>query len=69
MWPILSKSSDPLHFAVYEGLSPPLFPSGSVRETRETQVRSLGQEDPLEEENGNPLSYHCLGNPMDTETW
>ena len=28
-------------------------------------VRSLNQEDPLEKENGNPLQYSCLGNPMD----
>ena len=32
---------------------------------RETRVRSLGQEDPLEKENGNPLQYSCLENPMD----
>ena len=32
----------------------------------EIQVRSLGQEDPLEKEgNGNPLQYSCLENPMD----
>ena len=35
---------------------------------RETQVWSLGQEDPLEKENGNPLQYSCLGNPMDRGT-
>ena len=29
------------------------------------QVRSLGQENPLEEEPGNPLQYSCLENPMD----
>ena len=29
------------------------------------QVRSLGLEDPLEEENGNPLQYSCLENPME----
>ena len=33
------------------------------------QVRSLGQEDPLDEGNGNPLQYSCLGNPMDRGTW
>ena len=27
---------------------------------RETQVQSLGWEDPLEKENGNPLQYSCL---------
>ena len=37
----------------------------AVQETQETQVQSLGQEDPLEEENGNPLRYSCLENLMD----
>ena len=37
----------------------------AVQETREMQVQSQGQEDPLEEENGNPLRYSCLENPMD----
>ena len=32
---------------------------------KETWVRSLGREDPLE--NGNPLQYSCLENPMDRE--
>ena len=36
---------------------------------QETQVQSLGQEDPLEEENGNPLLYSGLGNPMDRAAW
>ena len=31
----------------------------------ETQVRSLGWEDPPREGNGNPLQYYCLENPMD----
>ena len=35
---------------------------------QETQVRSLGQEDPLGEGNGSPLQYPCLGNPMDRGT-
>ena len=35
----------------------------------ETQVRSLGQEDPLEKENGNPLQCPCLENPMDRRAW
>ena len=34
---------------------------------QETQVRSLGQEDPLEEEMASPLQYSCLGNPTDRE--
>ena len=31
----------------------------------ETQVRSLGREDPLEEGMANPLQYSCLENSMD----
>ena len=36
---------------------------------QETQVQSLGQEDPLEEGNGNPLQYSCLENPKDRGAW
>ena len=36
---------------------------------QETQVQYLGPEDPLEEKNGNPLQYSCLGNPMDRGAW
>ena len=32
---------------------------------RETQVRSLGQEDSPGEGNGNPLQYSCLEKSMD----
>ena len=32
----------------------------AMKKTQEIQVLSLGQEDPLEEENGNPLQYSCL---------
>ena len=35
---------------------------------QETQVQSLGQEDPLER-NGNPLQYFCLANSMDRGAW
>ena len=35
---------------------------------QETQVQSLGQEDPLEKD-GNPLQYFCLENPMDRGDW
>ena len=38
-----------------------------MQETQEMLVRPLGWEDPLEEENNNPLRYSCLGNPMDRE--
>ena len=33
---------------------------------QKTQVRSLGQEDPLEE-SSNSVQYSCLENPMDRE--
>ena len=36
--------------------------------TQETQVRSLGQEDPVEG-NGNPLQYSYLENPKDRGAW
>ena len=32
---------------------------------QETQVQSLGQKDSPGEENGNPLRYSCLENPME----
>ena len=35
----------------------------------ETQVQSLGQEDPPGEGNGTPLQDSCLGNSMDREAW
>ena len=34
---------------------------------QETQVQSLGWKDSPGEENGNPLQYSCLENPMDRE--
>ena len=39
-----------------------------MQETYETQVRSLGQEDPRGG-HGNPLQYSCLENPMDRGAW
>ena len=37
---------------------------------RETQIPSLGQEDPLEKGmNGKPLQYSCLENSMDRGPW
>ena len=32
-------------------------------------VGSLGQKDPLEVGNGNPLLHSCLENPMDRGAW
>ena len=37
----------------------------SLPVVRETWVQSLGQEDSPGKENGNPLQYSSLGNPMD----
>ena len=37
-----------------------------MQEAQEMQVRSLGQEGPLEED-GNPLQYSCLESPMGEE--
>ena len=37
-----------------------------MQEAQEMQVRSLGQEGPLEED-GNPLQYSCLESPMREE--
>ena len=39
-----------------------------MQEAQEMQVRSLGQEGPLEED-GSPLQYSCLENPMGTGAW
>ena len=36
---------------------------------QETQVQSLGQEDPLEKEMANPLQYSWLENPIDGGVW
>ena len=36
---------------------------------QEMWLRSLGQEDPPGEGNGNPLHYSCLGNPVDRGAW
>ena len=35
----------------------------------EKWVRSLGQEDPLDEEMAVPFQYSCLENPMDRGPW
>ena len=49
------------------------FPSGSVVKNlpamQKMWVWTLGWEDPLEEEMGNPLQYPCLGNPRDRGAW
>ena len=36
---------------------------------RETWIRSLGWEDPLQKESCNPLQDYCLDNPMDRGAW
>ena len=39
----------------------------AMQKMQEMQVQFLGQEDPLEKENGNPLQYYCLENPWTEE--
>ena len=41
----------------------------AMQETQETWVQSPGQEESREGENGNPLQYSCLKNPMDRGAW
>ena len=41
----------------------------NLPEMQETQVQSLGQEEPLEKEMANPLQYSWLGNPTDRGAW
>jgi len=36
----------------------------ATQKTQETWARSLGQEDPLEEENDNPCQYYYLKSPV-----
>ena len=40
-----------------------------MQDMQETQVPSLGQEDPLEEGMATPLQYSSLENPMDRGAW
>ena len=41
----------------------------AMQETRETWVQFLSQEDPLEEENDNPLQYSWLEISKDRRAW
>ena len=41
----------------------------AMQETQEMRVQSLGWEDPLEEENYNPLQCSCLKNPTYRGAW
>ena len=59
------KTSEELYsFIAQQVKNPP-----AMQETWETWVQSPSQEDPLKEENGNPLQYSCLENPMDRGVW
>ena len=40
-----------------------------MQELKDTQVRSLGREDPLEEDMATALVYTCWKNPMDRGNW
>ena len=50
-------------------MAPQVKNSPAVQETQEIQVQSESWKDPLEEENGSPLQYFCLKNPMDRGDW
>ena len=41
----------------------------AMQEMQQTQVQSLGWEDPLEEEMATHSQYSCLANPMDRGPW
>ena len=41
----------------------------AMQKAQQMQVQTLAQEDPWEEENGNPLQYSWLGNPTDRGAW
>ena len=70
-------SNTKICFFLFTKLKTLIFPGGvSGKEPacqcrrHETQVRFLGQEDPLEEGgHGNPLQYSCLENPTDGGAW
>ena len=40
-----------------------------MQEMQETGIQSLGWEDSLGVENGNPIQCSCLDNPMDRGAW
>ena len=40
-----------------------------MQETKKMEVRTLVWDDPLEKENGKPLQYSRLENPMDGGAW
>ena len=52
---------------------PPGFPDGSVVKKMPANARDVGSKRGAGrspgEENGNPLWYSCLGNPMDRGAW
>ena len=56
-----------IHIAFWASLTTQLVKN--LPPMQETWVQSLGQEDPLEKKNGNPLQYSCLENPMDRGAW
>ena len=56
-----------LYFYIWASLVTQMIKS--LPAMQETWVGSLGQEDPLEEGNGNLPQYSCLENPMDRGAW
>ena len=52
---------------------PPVFPDGSVVQKTPANAGDVGSKRGAGrspgEENGNPLQYSCMGNPMDRGAW
>ena len=65
-WPSCLLPSQILYHLSHQG-SPKAHLVKNPLAMRETWVRPLGWEDPLEKETTNPLQYSCLVNAMDRE--
>ena len=61
LWVSEEVASAPCHWFFWQ-LAP-------LMTQHEIQFWFLSWEDPLEEENGHPLQYSCLKNPIDREAW
>ena len=64
---IRSTSNIMLLYRGFPGDASGKEPACQCKRHKEIRVRALGREDPLEE--GNPLHWPCLENPMDRGAW
>ena len=60
---------EPFHLCFFSGAFLVVQKVKNLPTMRETWVRSLAWEDPLEEGMGKPLQYSRLDNPMDRGAW